>query len=136
MGVIGIIIYVAIIVLMIVSGWKIYEKAGQPGWASIVPIYNIIVLLKIVNKPLWWIALLLIPIVNIVVMIMIYDALAKAFGKGVGFTIGLILLGIVFYPMLAFGDAQYVGAGNANSSNETAPDSAVANDSDSGDASA
>ena len=109
-----IIIYVAIIVLMIVSGWKIYEKAGQPGWASIVPIYNIIVLLKIVGKPVWWIVLLFIPIVNIVVMIMIYNALSKAFGKGTGFTVGLILLGIVFYPMLAFGDAQYVGVNTAS----------------------
>lgn len=102
-----IIIYVAIIVLMIASMWKIYAKAGQPGWASIVPIYNIIVLLKIVNKPVWWIVLLLIPIVNFVMLIIIINALAKSFGKGVGYTVGLIFLGIIFYPMLAFGDATY-----------------------------
>lgn len=99
--------YVAIIVLMIASMWKIYAKAGQPGWASIVPIYNIIVLLKIVNKPVWWIVLMLLPIVNIVVMIIVINALAKSFGKGAGYTAGLILLGIIFYPMLAFGDATY-----------------------------
>lgn len=113
MEIIGIIFYVGILVLMLASGWKIYEKAGQPGWTSLIPIYNIIVLLKIVNKPVWWIVLLLIPIVNIVVAIMVYHALSTSFGKGAGYTVGLLLLGIVFYPMLAFGDAQYVGEGGA-----------------------
>jgi hypothetical protein len=105
--IVGIIMYVAIIVLMIASMWKIYAKAGQPGWASIVPIYNIIVLLKIVNKPVWWIVLMLLPIVNLVVLIIVINALAKSFGKGTGYTVGLIFLGIIFYPMLAFGDATY-----------------------------
>lgn len=111
--IVGIIMYVAIIVLMIASMWKIFTKAGQPGWASIVPIYNIIVLLKIVNKPVWWLVLMLIPVVNFVIAIIVLNALSKSFGKGVGFTIGLLLLGIVFYPMLAFGDAQYVGQSSA-----------------------
>ncbi len=101
------VIYLAIIVLMIVSMWKVFTKAGQPGWAAIVPIYNIVVILKIVGKPLWWLILFLIPIVNFVVAIMIALALAKAFGKSTGFAIGLILLGIVFFPILAFSDATY-----------------------------
>jgi hypothetical protein len=109
------IIPLAIVVLMIASIWKIFTKAGQPGWAAIIPIYNIIVLLKIVNKPIWWIVLFLIPIVNIVVMIMVINALSKAFGKSVGYTIGLIFLGIVFYPMLAFSDAQFIGSGENSS---------------------
>lgn len=111
--IVGIIMYVAIIVLMIASMWKIYAKAGQPGWASIVPIYNIIVLLKIVNKPVWWIVLMLLPIVNLVVLIIVINALAKAFGKGTGYTVGLIFLGIIFYPMLAFGDATYTAPATA-----------------------
>ena len=92
---------------MIASLWKIFTKAGQPGWASIIPIYNVIVLLKIAGKPLWYIILLIIPLVNIVVGILVLIELAKNFGKGVGFAIGLILLPIIFYPILAFGDAKY-----------------------------
>lgn len=99
--------YLAIIVLIIASLWKIFTKAGQPGWASIVPIYNIIVLCKIVGKPTWWILLMLIPIVNLVIAIILANELSKSFGKSVGFTIGLIFLPFIFYPMLAFGDATY-----------------------------
>jgi len=96
-----------IVVFMIVSMWKIYEKAGQPGWASIVPIYNIIVYIKIIKKPMWWIVMFLIPVVNYVFLIWSVNLLSKRFGKDVGFTIGLLLLGFVFYPILAFGDAKY-----------------------------
>lgn len=97
-------------VLIIVSNWKVYQKAGKPGWASIVPIYNIIVLLEIVGKPTWWILLFFIPIANIVVAIMIAHQLAKAFGQDVGFTLGLIFLPFIFYPLLAFGKYSYQGA--------------------------
>jgi len=118
MGIVVIIFYLAILVLMIASGWKIYEKAGQPGWAAIVPIYNLIVLCKIIGKPTWWVVLCFIPIVNYVILIMMIHGLSKSFGKGAGYTVGLVLLGIVFYPMLAFGDAQYIGADGAASSSE------------------
>ena len=110
MGVI-IVIYLAIIVLMIASMWTIFSKTGKPGWASIVPIYNLIVLLEIVGKPWWWLLLMLIPIVNIVILIIVWHNLSLSFGKGGGFTVGLILLGIIFLPILAFGDAKYVGPG-------------------------
>jgi len=123
--IIGVIFYVAIIVLMIASMWKIYAKAGQPGWAAIVPIYNIIVLLQIVKKPLWWIILCLIPLVNIIILIIIYNELSKAFGKGPGFTVGLILLGIIFFPILAFGDAKYMG-NSASDTNSDALDAGIA----------
>ena len=106
-GIVGLLIGLAIIVLMIASAWKIFTKAGQPGWAAIIPIYNVIVLLKIIGKPWWWIIGLLIPFVNFVVMILMAVALAKVFGKGIGFAIGFILLSFIFYPMLAFGDATY-----------------------------
>jgi len=103
-----ILIYAAIIILMIASLWTIFTKAGKPGWAAIIPIYNTIVLLDIIKKPWWWIFLLMIPIVNLIFLIIIYNNLAKAFGKGVGYTLGLIFLGIIFFPLLAFGDSKYV----------------------------
>ncbi|MEY3238169.1 MAG: hypothetical protein RI883_2270 [Bacteroidota bacterium] len=98
----------ALVIFMIISMWKIYSKAGKPGWASIVPIYNYVVLLEIIKKPIWWIILMLIPIVNFIVIIIIMIELAKAYGKEGGFAAGLILLPIVFFPILAFGDAKYV----------------------------
>jgi len=102
-------IWLAIVVFEIVAMWKIYEKAGQPGWAAIIPIYNVIVLLKMVGKPLWWLILLIIPVVNIVFLIWMTNMLSKSFGKDEGFTVGLLLLGFVFYPILGFGDAKYLG---------------------------
>ncbi len=103
----GILLYLAIIALIIVSMWKIYTKAGKPGWASIVPIYNLIIMLEIAGKPWWWIFLFFIPIANIIFLIMMYNGVSKAFGKSEGFTVGLVLLGIVFFPILAFSDAKY-----------------------------
>jgi len=100
-------VYLAVIVLMIAGMWMVFTKAGKPGWAAIVPIYNLIVLLEIVGKPLWWILLCLIPFVNLVIFILIAIELAKVFGKGVGFALGLVFLPFVFYPVLGFGSAQY-----------------------------
>ncbi|MBX2965069.1 MAG: signal peptidase I [Cyclobacteriaceae bacterium] len=102
-------VYFAILLLIIVSMWKIFTKAGKPGWAAIIPIYNIIVLLEIVGKPVWWIILLLIPFVNFFVGIYLAYLLSKAFGKDIVMTILLIILPFIGYPMLAFGDAKYVG---------------------------
>jgi hypothetical protein len=99
--------YLAILVLVVVSMWKIFEKAGKPGWAAIIPIYNLIVVLQIAGKPVWWFFLYLIPLVNVVIAIMVTVAFARAFGKGGWFAVGLIFLGIIFYPILAFGSAQY-----------------------------
>ena len=109
-GAIVSLIYLAILVLIIASMWKIYSKAGEPGWAAIVPIYNIVVLLKIVGRPIWWIVLFLIPIVSIIVSFIVMIDLAKAFGKGAGFGIGAVFLPFIFLPMLAFGDANFQGA--------------------------
>jgi len=97
-------------VLMLAAMWKVFTKAGRPGWACIVPIYNIIVLLDVVGKPVWWIVLYFIPIANIVVGIMVMIALAENFGKGGGFAAGLIFLPIIFWPILGFGSAKYQGA--------------------------
>jgi len=102
-----VVIQVAIIVLMIAAMWRIFSKAGEPGWAAIIPIYNAYVLLKVAGKPGWWLILLFIPIVNLVIMIMTLAGLSTNFGKGVGFTVGLVLLPIIFYPILGFGKAEY-----------------------------
>ena len=97
-------------VLMVAAMWKVFTKAGKPGWAAIIPIYNVIVLLDIAGKPAWWIVLYLIPIVNFVMLILTYVALAEKFGKGGGFAMGLVFLGFIFFPILGFGGAQYQGA--------------------------
>ncbi len=104
------IVMLAFSVFIIVSLWKVFEKAGHPGWAALVPIYNVIVLLNIAQKPVWWVVLFFIPLVGVVVAILVAISVANSFGKSSGFGIGLAFLPIVFYPMLAFGDAQYSGA--------------------------
>jgi hypothetical protein len=95
------------LVLILVAGWKMYVKAGQKGWVSLIPIVNILGLLKIVHRPWWWILLMLIPFVNFVVGIIIMLDLAKAFGHGVGMALLLILLTPIGYLMLGFGGSQY-----------------------------
>jgi len=99
----------AMIVILIISWWKIFEKAGQEGWKAIIPFYNIYVLLKIVGKPGWWLLLMLIPFVNYIFIIWTYNMLSKSFGKDEAFTVGLVLLGFIFYPVLAFGKSVYKG---------------------------
>jgi len=95
--------------IVIIGQWKVYTKAGKPGWACIIPIYNLIVLLEIVGKPIWWIFLFLIPCVNIIFLVWTFNLLSKSFGQSEGFTVGLILLGFVFWPILGFGNYQYLG---------------------------
>lgn len=101
---------VALVVFVIAGGWKVYTKAGQPGWAVIVPIYNLYILTKIIGRPWWWLLLCLVPLVNFVIIVIMYIDLAKAFGKGIGFGIGLVLLNPIFNCILGFGDATYKGA--------------------------
>ena len=100
-------VIVVIAAFIIISRWKIFEKAGVSGWKSLIPIYNLVKELEIVGAPLWWIVLLFVPFVNIVVFIIVARRLAGVFGKGVGFTWGLVLLPFIFYPMLAFGSSTY-----------------------------
>ncbi|HET9140966.1 DUF5684 domain-containing protein [Actinophytocola sp.] len=111
-----------IAVFMIVCVWRVFSKAGQPGWAAIIPIYNIYVQCKVARKPGWWTLLFFIPLVNLVFAIIVSIGIAKAFGKGGAFGFfGLVLFPFVGYPILAFGDARYVGAGDT-----TAPQQAPA----------
>lgn len=106
-GLIFILVYLVVVLFLLTAMWKMFTKAGKPGWACIIPIYNLVVLIEIAGKPLWWIVLLFIPFVNFVVAILINLALAERFGKGGGFAVGLILLPIVFVPILGFGSATY-----------------------------
>jgi hypothetical protein len=92
---------------VIAGVWRVFEKAGQPGWAAIVPIYNGLVLAEVAGKEMWWGILLLIPFVNIVIAIILCLAIAEKFGQGAGFGIGLAFLGFIFFPMLGFGDYDY-----------------------------
>jgi len=102
-------VWLVLFVLTLAAMWKVFTKAGKPGWAALIPIYNTYVLLQIVGRPWWWLLLMLVPFVNIVVAIILNNDLAKSFGKGVGWTFGLIFLPIIFYSMLAFGSAKYKG---------------------------
>lgn len=101
------ILYFALIIFLIGAMWKINTKAGEPGWACIVPFYSFYILCKISGVKNWW--LIFIPLANIYIAIVTIFALAKSFGKDTGFGVGLLLLGIIFYPILGYGDARYVG---------------------------
>jgi hypothetical protein len=115
------IIWLAIWVLMIVSMWKVFEKAGKPGWAAIIPIYNTYIMIEITGKPAIWLLWCLLPCVNIVFAVWLTNLMSKSFGKDEGFTVGLILLPIVFWPILGFGNAKYLGPSAAEAQNPFNP---------------
>lgn len=96
-----------LLLLMLASLWKVFAKAGEAGWKAIVPVYNVFILIQIAGKPWWWFLLLLIPGVNIIIGILLNIALAERFGKGALFGLGLSFFGIIFFPVLAFGKAEY-----------------------------
>jgi hypothetical protein len=99
--------WMAIVVVTLIGMWKVFVKAGQPGWGCIIPIYNIYCLVKIAGKERWWLLLYLIPLVNIIAAILVTLGVARNFGKGGGFAAGLIFLPFIFYLILGFGDATY-----------------------------
>lgn len=101
--------FVVIYAVLVIPYWVIFTKAGQPGWAALVPIYNYYIVLKMVGRPGWWLLLFLVPIVNFVILIIVYNDLSKSFGHGVGFTLGLIFLSLIFLYILAFGSSTYRG---------------------------
>ena len=109
-GAMGGIIGLLIAVILIVAMWKVFSKAGQPGWAAIIPIFNIYILCKVAGRPGWWLLLMLIPFVNFIIAIILCIDIAKNFGKGAGFGLGLAFLGFIFFPILGFGSATYEGS--------------------------
>lgn len=109
LAIVMVVIYVAVIVVSIAGMWKAFEKAGQPGWAAIVPIYNLWIWLKIVGREPWWIILFLIPCVNIVAAVIVALDTAKAFGKDAIFGILMVFFPVVGWPVIGFGSAEYRG---------------------------
>jgi Family of unknown function (DUF5684) len=105
----GTVIYLVLVVLFVAAFWRIFTKAGEAGWKSLIPIWNTLVTLRIVGRPWWWILLLLIPIANIVVWIVVAVNLARSFGRGGWFAVGLIILPFIFGLILGFGGDTYRG---------------------------
>ena len=108
-GLVGLVLYIGFIVLILASMWKIFAKMTQPGWYGIIPIFNYCVIAKQSGKDWWWGLLPLLPCIGIIFLIILLNELSKLFGKGVGYTIGLIFLPFIFLPVLAFGSAEYQG---------------------------
>jgi len=99
-----------IAVATIAGMWKTFAKADNPGWAAIIPIYNVYVMIQIGDNEWWWLLLLLVPIVNIYAQYKIFKGVSEAFGEGLGITLGLFFLPFVFFPILGFGEFEYQGA--------------------------
>jgi hypothetical protein len=99
--------------IAVIPYWVIFTKAGREGWPALIPIYSTYILIKVVGRPGWWILLFLIPLVNIIILIIIMNDLSKSFGHGVGFTLGLIFLSLIFFYILAFGSSTYRGPAGA-----------------------
>lgn len=103
------IFFFGFLAIYIVAGWKIFVKAGRPGWEILIPFYNLYVCMKIVGKPGWWAILMFIPYIGMVWHVWSFNMLSKSFGKDEGYTVGLVFLSFVFLPILAFSDAEYLG---------------------------
>jgi len=108
-GIIFLVVYLAVIVAVVAGTWKAFVKADQPGWAAIIPIYNVYVMLQIGGNPWWYLVGLFIPLVNFIVILKVSIDVAKAFGQGIGFGLGLTFLSFIFWPLLGFGDYDYRG---------------------------
>ena len=110
------------LILPMMGAWRVYEKANQIGWACLIPVYNFYILTKIVGKPDWWWLLLFIPFVNLIILIIVLNELSKSFGKSTEYTLGLLFLGFIFYPLLGLSHDEYIGPGGIKeegSSNQT-----------------
>lgn len=100
-------LFLALGVLILAAMWQVFVKAKRPGWFALIPFYNLYALLKMVGRPGWWFILFFIPFVNIVVSLVVHYDLARTFGKGIGYTLLLVFLPFIGWPMLAWGDAKY-----------------------------
>ena len=116
LGVVLILMILAVALLVVIGMWKVFAKAGQPGWAALIPIYNVIVLLRVAGLPWHWVFALFLPFIPflgalalLVLQVMLLHRISTRFGQGVGFTIGLTLLGPIFWLILGFGDSKYLG---------------------------
>jgi len=107
--VVSLVFGLAVTVFYVYCMWRIFVKAGKPGWASLIPVYNTLVQLQVIQRPWWWLLLMLVPGVNFVIAVVIVFDLTKVFGKESGFAIGLLFLAPIFIPIMALGDVEYVG---------------------------
>ena len=94
----------AFVLLVIIAMWRVYERAGEPGWAVLIPFYNMYVLTKVGGVSGWWVVVMFIPLINIIALFVVSIGVARRFDRGAGFGIGLALLPMIFYPMLAWGE--------------------------------
>ena len=108
-GMIFMAVWLVVCLAVLAGVWKVFTKAGQPGWGVLVPIYNAYLITRIAQRPAWWLILMFVPIVNILAAVVLSMDIAKHFGKGPGFGVGLAFLGPIFYPILGFGGAEYDG---------------------------
>ena len=103
------VISAVILAVNIIATWKIMTKAGEQGWKSLIPIYNYWTLFKIAGLTPALSLLLFVPLANLIILIIFYIHLSKAFGKSSGFAVGLIFLNLIFMLILAFGSSTYQG---------------------------
>lgn len=97
------------VLLITAALWRLFAKAGRPGWACLIPIYNVVVLLQIIGRPWWYAGFMVTPPTAAVVTVILVFGTSRSFGKGWPFALGMLLLPFVFLPILAFGGASYVG---------------------------
>ena len=108
-GIVGALVGLLFAIILIAAQWVIFSKAGRPGWAAIIPIYNTLQMIWMVGRPWWWLLLLLVPFLNVIIGIILLNDLSTSFGHGIGFTLGLIFLAPIFFLILAFGGSEYRG---------------------------
>ncbi len=119
MGILPVFFWLAVVVLAIIGIWKVFVKAGRPGWAGIIPFYNTYVATEVARLPILWFILAILPFVSIVGWIMISIKIAENFGKSTGFGVGMALLPFVFFPILGLGEAKYQGTAGIPASGPT-----------------
>ncbi|WP_299334946.1 DUF5684 domain-containing protein [Haloplanus sp.] len=109
-GSLGVVVVQLVIGIAQLAGmWAVFKKADRAGWAAIIPVYNLYVMLQIGDNAWWWLPVLLVPLVNIYALYRIHAGVARAFGKGIGFGLGLAFLGPICFPVLGFGNYRYTG---------------------------
>ena len=101
----------ALVGIQVAGMWAVFSKAGHAGWKAIIPIYNLYVMLQLGEQAWWWLILVFVPVVNLYAVYKIHAGVARAFGRGIGFGLGLAFLGILFFPLVGFGDYQYRNTG-------------------------
>ena len=105
------VVQLSLIVIQLAGMWMVFKKASHAGWKALIPIYNLYVMLQIGESAWWWLVLIFVPILNIYALYKIHAGVARFFGKGIGFGLGLTFLGILFFPLLGFGGYQHHQSG-------------------------